>query len=101
MVRLALSVLFLVILMYTAFGGELNPPTPRDDRPSADEMYLRQIHREWNNVVVTTTNPNGTRRGLAGDMVLYNNGGSYKPCWNISSGEGTDWRCNANAITAP
>lgn len=94
-------IILLLSLNVGVRAGELPPPTPRKDRPVADELYLRRIQQEWNNDVITTTNPNGNIRGQAGDRLLYNNGGSYKPCWNISSGIGTDWRCNANTLTAP
>ena len=99
--RLWLSLLLLFGIVHVAVGGELPPPMPRKDRPVADELYLRRIQREHNNLVVTTTNPNGTIRGTPMDLIVYNNGGSYKLCLNTSSGEGTTWRCSANALSAP
>lgn len=91
----------LLLLAPLAWAGELPPPIPRKDRHVADELYLRRIHQEWNNDVITATNPNGAIRGRAGDRLIYNNAGSYKVCWNFSSGEGTTWRCDASALTAP
>ena len=60
--RLGVIGLLVVLASHVAFGGDLPPPTPRRDRPVADELYLRKIHQEWNNDVVTSTNPNGTIR---------------------------------------
>ena len=99
--RIGIIVLILMSAFHVAFGGELPPPTPRKDRPVSDELYLRRIQQEWNNLAVATVNPNGNRRGRLGDMLLYNNAGSYKWCVNVSSGEGTTWRCDASALTAP
>ena len=57
-------------------------------------------------VDVVTTNPNGSRDGTQGDLVLYNNNGSYKLCGNTSattaaSPTGKTWRCSPDAWTAP
>lgn len=81
-------------------GGELPPPTPRKDRPVADELWMRKVSQEWNSDVVTTTNPNGTIRcDKLGEHLLYNNGGSYKQCFCVAPP--TTWRCDANALSAP
>lgn len=101
--RFWLLLLLCIATVRVAFGGELPPPTPRKDRPVADELYFRRIQKEHNNLTVTTTNPNGAIRGILGDVLVYNNtlGGTYKSCVNVSSGEGTTWVCDANALTAP
>jgi len=88
------------------------PPTITEWNPSAIAQinsYLRQVWELTNGRLtheVTTTNPNGSRVGTQGDLVFYNNSGSYKLCVNISSTTsasptGTTWRCSANAFTAP
>lgn len=89
----------LFLICTEAWAGELPPPTPNPDRDTADELYLRQIYQHWNNMEITTTNPNGNIRGIAGDILIYNNGGSYKFCALVTAP--TTWRCNANALTAP
>jgi len=89
-----------ILIVQVAVGGELPPPTPRKDRPVADELWMRKVSREWNSLVVTTTNPNGAiRADQVGDLLIYNNGGSYKLCFCITLP--TTWRCSANALTAP
>lgn len=100
MMRFTILLSLLVAMAHVAFGGELPPPLPRKDRPVADELYLRKIAQEWNNLAITTTNPNGTiRANQAGDLLLYNNAGSYKFCVCITMP--TTWRCSANALSAP
>lgn len=98
--RFVLLTLLVVASMHAAFSGELNPPIPRPDRPAADELYLRQIHQEWNNDVVVTSNPDGSVRCKSvGDHLLYNNGGSWKQCFCTVLPN--TWRCDASALTAP
>mgnify|MGYP001572085789 CR=1 FL=1 len=92
--------LLCVALSQVAWGGELPLPTPRKDRPVADELWMRKVAQEWNSLVVTTTNPNGNiRANQVGDLLIYNNSGSYKLCVCITLP--TTWRCSANALTAP
>ena len=98
---MSLLILLIWMAMPILEAGELPPPTPRRDREVADELYLRRIHQEWNNLEVTSTNPNSNIRGMLGDLLIYVTGGSYTLCVNTSSGEGTTWRCSANALTAP
>lgn len=92
-------IIILLIGSNNVYAGDLPTPTPRKDRPVADELYLRQIHNEWNNLKIVTTNPDGAIRGQAGDLLIYNNAGSYKFCVLVTAPN--VWRCNANALTAP
>jgi len=46
-----------------------------------------------------TTNPDGSRVGEEGEVIVYNNSGSRKFCQNTDGG--TTWVCNANALTTP
>lgn len=82
-------------------AGNFPPPHPLQNDPEV-KNYLSTIQRQNSNVEMTTTNPNGNRRGRLGDLVVFNNSGSYKLCLNIDTGSGgTTWRCTANAFTAP
>ena len=83
-------------------AGELTepPPLPKEQRDTY--LYLTQLKRHHNNLVITTTNPDGNIRANPGELLVYNNASSYKMCVNVSTtGEGTLWRCSANALTAP
>ena len=90
------------------------PPTITTWNPSEIAQLNTYLESLWQltngryTVDVTTTNPNTSpgRPGTQGDLVFYNNGGSYKFCVNTSvttaaSPTGTTWRCSANALTAP
>lgn len=95
-------VLLCLLMTATVWAGELPPPTPRKDRPVADELYLRRIHQEWNNDEITTTNPDGAIRAQRGDRLIYDTGGGLKPCVNNSTTNvGTVWVCAPSVYTSP
>lgn len=90
------------------------PPTINELTPSAIAQLNIWLEAVWQltngryTVDVTTANPNSApaRVGTNGDLVLYNNAGSYKLCVNTtattaSSPTGTTWRCSANALSIP
>lgn len=80
-------------------AGELNNPPPLSPELREVYLYLKQLKRESNNPPVVTANPDGSRTGSLGDLISYNNSGSWKQCVNTDGT--TQWRCNANALTAP
>lgn len=99
--HLAIVVVLCLSIMRVALGGELNPPVPRPDRPTADELWMRQVWQEWNNWPRVTSNPNGSVRGQVNDVLVYDNAGTLKLCVNDSTtSEGTTWVCTA-ALTSP
>ena len=85
------------------YAGELPAPPPLKGEPVEEQKYMHDIYRHHNNLVRVTSNPNGSRLGDPNDLILYNNGGSFKFCVNTGTGPGTTttWRCSANALTAP
>ena len=101
--RLALPCLLVISWVMMVWAGELPTPPPLKDEPVEEQAYLQAIYRHMNNLVVVTSNPDGSRRGRLGDLLAYNNAGSYKLCICTSTGPagGTTWRCSANALTAP
>lgn len=99
LLRVGIVVGFLLLMTHIALGGELPPPTPRKDRPVADELWMRQVASEHNNLRIETNTPSGIRAKKAGDILLWNNSGSYKLCICVEMP--STWRCNANALTAP
>lgn len=94
-----ITLLLLLMFCQPALAGELPAPPALATEPVEELAYFRTIQRNFNNLVVVTSNPNGSRRGEQGDMILYNNAGSWKDCYNIDGS--TAWRCGANALTAP
>lgn len=89
-------------LTFPLAADQLTEPTPLSPELRPVYLYLKQIERNHNNLVRVTSNPNGSRRARRNTLIVYDNSGSLKICINSSStGEGTTWRCSANALTAP
>lgn len=97
--RFWLGLLLGLTLPVTA--GQLTEPPPLTPALRDVYLYLKQIERQKDYLTITTTNPNGAIRDRPGRLLVYNNASSYKLCLNVSTGEGTTWRCSANALTAP
>lgn len=80
-------------------AGELTEPPPLSPELREVFLYFKELKRESNNHSVVTDNPDGSRPGLLGDIVIYNNSGSFKTCVAIDNVN--NWECSANAFTAP
>ncbi len=91
--------LIVCMLSWPVYADELPFPPALKDEPVEELAYFRTIYSNWNNLVIVTANPNGSRNGKTGDLIAYNNAGSWKLCLNTDGG--TTWRCSANALTAP
>lgn len=87
------------LITYSAWAGQLPSPPRLANEPVDEQKYLAAIHAHHNNLVIKTSNPDGTTNGRLGDIIVYNNSGSFKFCLNTNGS--TQWRCNANALTAP
>lgn len=68
-------ILILLLLTTTCFAGNLKSPPPQEDSSLYD--FLLQIKNSDDNILISTTNPDGTTPGKVGDMILYNNSGTY------------------------
>ena len=88
------------------------PPTITAWNESSIAQLNAYLQALWNltngryTIDVVTSNPNGTRVGTQGDVVLFNSSGTWKLCANTSattaaSPTGTTWRCSANALSTP
>mgnify|MGYP001609221401 CR=1 FL=1 len=96
------SVVLLLLVAQALEAAELAAPPRLAEEPVDEQRYLHELYTHHNVVVITTTNPNGAITKRAGSLLLYNNGGSYKLCLNVSTtGAENTWRCSANALTAP
>lgn len=74
-----------------AWAGQIPEPPPIKDTQTL--LYLRRIKDNWLNVSITTTNPNGSMTGRLGDIIVWNDSGTYRWRLNTSStpGVGTTW----------
>ena len=88
-----MKLLLLIFLgIYTsAYAGNLTQPPVLKKEPVEEQHYLKEIYNNWNNLEGTTTNPDGSRRGNYGDMLLLNSSGTYYLEICVSSPNGTVW----------
>lgn len=85
------TVIGLVLMAGIASSDILPSPAGIDDRSTL--LYLRRIKEAFNNLEIITSEPNGTRQGRSGDIVIFNDSGTYRLRLNISTnpGGGTTW----------
>lgn len=80
---------FCLAITLTVGADNIPSPPPLSEQPPELQHYLRSIYENFHRLPVTTTNPDGSRRGKKGDMVLLQTGGnSYI---EINSDSSTTW----------
>ena len=61
-----------------AYAGIINSPPPLPDTEVTLQQYLFEIWQNMNRPEIITTNPNGSRSGKVGDLISFNDSGTYK-----------------------
>lgn len=79
--------LFLVALH--CFAANIPAPPPLPGETAVEQDYLQKIYNNWNTLEVLTDNPDGTRAGKKGAMVLLITGGNYYLSINVDGN--TTW----------
>lgn len=70
-------------------ADKISSPPPLADSPVALQHYLREMYRNFHRLEVVTSNPDGSRQGKKGDMLLLQTGGnSYI---EVNSDSSTTW----------
>lgn len=81
--------LFIGTIIYTAFADKISSPPPLQNEPSAEQHYFQEIYENFHRLEIVTTNPDGSRSGKKGDMLLLQTGGnSYL---EINTNSGNQW----------
>ena len=80
-----------MLLTSTVYAAELTQPPVDRDLTIQTRQYFKDIADNFNNLEVVTTNPDGSRRGKYGDVLLLYIGGSYYAEFCVSSPSGTVW----------
>ncbi len=72
--------IILLILLYPTIvsADKIPTPPPMKDTELAAQQYFRTLYLNFHNLEVITTTPNGNRTGRVGDIVLFNDGGTFK-----------------------
>jgi len=100
MKQLGLTMLLLFSGASMAVAKNIEAPPPLREIDVSQRKYFKEIYDNWNNLVVVTTSPDGSRRGDYGDIVFYNNSGTFKLCVQSTEGGGTVWLCSG-AYSSP
>jgi len=80
---------FILAISINVMADNIPSPPPLASQPPELQHYLRSIYENFHRLPVTTTNPDGSRRGKKGDMVLLQTGGnSYI---EVNSDSSTTW----------
>lgn len=84
----------IILLLYGNLWAELPAPPILRDLPVQAQQYFKILYDNHNKFEVVTTDPNGSRRGNYGDMVIYKDivGGTWFICVCISTPNGTVWK---------
>lgn len=65
-----------MIGLYTVtWAGHIGAPPPMPELPVNLQHYLKTLYDHFGSIEVVTTNPDGTRFGQKGEMVLLQTGG--------------------------
>lgn len=81
-------------LLATGLAWASHTPSPPPSIKDRDTLlYLRKLHQSLHNIEITTTDPNGSRRGMNGDVIIFNDSGTYRWRVNVSTTPegGTTW----------
>lgn len=87
-----LIVLAGVLVLATTCSADILPdPSKVEDRET--RFYLNKVKQAIGNIEITTSDPNGSRRGMFGDVVIFNDSGTYR--WRVNTSTtpqgGTTW----------
>lgn len=83
--------LFILIILCLVSMGFITPEPPKiEDKPTYE--YMRTVRNHLNRLDVVSTNPNGSRIGDYGDMVLFKSGANFYIEVCVSSPNGTSWK---------
>jgi hypothetical protein len=96
---LLLILLFIPITCYAGISNTVSsnwtiqsPPKDANEVSLYNYMYILYSH--FNQLEVTTNDPNGVRNTNIGTSIIYNNAGTYKFCVETANPSGTVWKCS-------
>lgn len=79
-------ILSLILLFSTqVYAGKISAPPPLKDLPVSLQHYLKQLYDNFHVLEITTTAPNGNKKGTKGQIVIYNNSGTFELWVNTTS----------------
>lgn len=72
------KILFVVgLLTSLCYAASIPAPPPLPDESAVEQDYFQKIYNNLNRLDVVTSAPNGVLKGDKGQLVLYNNAGTF------------------------
>lgn len=85
------SIIFIIFFSSSlCYAGDIPAPSIIKDKNVSE--YLKILYLNHNNLEIITSDPNGNRKGNFGDIVIYNNSGTYYVEICVSEPSGTVWK---------
>ena len=89
--RIDFKILFSLLLFTSfCFAASIPAPPPLPDETPVEQDYFQKIYHSINRLDIVTSAPNGSLKGVKGQLVLYNNAGTFSLYCN-TDGE-TAWQ---------
>jgi hypothetical protein len=91
-----LVIILLLILAMHCFAGELPAPPPLPEESAVEQDYFQKIWNNWNKLEVleganATTNPDGLKKGIKGEIVLFTNTNTSKSYLEVNTDGNVTW----------
>jgi len=87
-------IVFVIMMVFISIevvkAGNITSPPALEKDQTALSLYLQEIHDNFNRVEFTTTNPDGSRNGKKGDLLILSSGTTFYLQANTDSA--TQWR---------
>jgi len=78
-----------ILTTITVGAGIIGSPPP-SEIPVQTQQYLFNIWQNMNRPAIVTSDPNGSRKGKKGDLVLFNNSGTFS--LKVNTDASTTWQ---------
>lgn len=87
---LGLVIAVILTSIFSAYAAKVASPPPLPESPVALQHYLQTLYSNIHALEVTTTAPNGSRRGTIGTLVIYDT--TNWELWVKTDTDSTSWQ---------
>lgn len=88
--RFSLGIILGFLLASVTVSAGIIASPPPSDIPVQIQQYLFDVWQNMNRPAVVTSDPNGSRKGKKGDLVLFNNSGTFS--LKVNTDGSTTWQ---------
>jgi len=88
--KIIIFILTALFIAQTCFADKISSPPPFPKLNPSLEHYLYEIYMNFHVPAITTSAPNGSRQGIMGELVIYNNSGTFE--LHVNTDGSTTWQ---------